>query len=208
MKKLLIMGIALIPFLLPLFVTGCAGTSAPSRFYTLHALGDGEATENAPSSKHAISIVIGPVEIPDYLDRREIAVRSGPNELKLAQFDRWAGSLNDDITRVLSENLTLLLSGRDMSVSSWQWHASGDYRIALYMRRFDIMANGYVVVNAQWNIVGKDGATILLTGESSFKTPIDAETFPARTAAMSKALEKLSREVAEGMKSLSAKNGS
>jgi len=185
------------------FVAGCAGTSAPSRFYTLNALGDEEAAQSVPASTHSLSVVVGPVEIPDYLDRSQIVTRSSPNELKLAQFDRWAGSLKEDIARVLSENLALLLSGNDVSVSSWEWSSASDYRIALYIRRFDIMSEGSVLIGAQWNIIGKDGVEILLTGELSAEEPIAAETYNAKAAAMSKALGKLSRDIAEGIKTVS-----
>lgn len=192
-------------FVIQLSVTGCTGTSAHSRFYTLHALGDEDATQGVSASTHTLSVAVGPVEIPDYLDRSQIVTRSSPNELKLAQFDRWAGSLKEDIVRVLSENLTRLLSRNGGSVSSWESCAASDYRVALYIRRFDIMSKGNVLINARWDIIGKDGVEILLTSESSAEDPIADETYSAKAAAMSRALGKLSRDIAEGIRSV-AKN--
>jgi uncharacterized lipoprotein YmbA len=207
MKNILFYSVALAClFAAQLFITGCAGTSAPSRFYTLHALGDEYAQRSSPASEHSLSVAVGPVEIPDYLDRPQIVTRSGPNELKLAQFDRWAGSLRDDIVRVLSQNLTLLLSRNGVSVSSWESSAAGDYRIALYIRRFDIMSDGKVLINAQWNIIGKNGVGILLTGESLAEEPIADGTYSAKAAAMSRALGRLSRDIAGGLRSIFEKN--
>ena len=54
-------------------------------------------------------VAVGPVAIPDYLDRPQILTRSGPSELQLAEFERWAGSLEKDVSRVLAENLSTLL---------------------------------------------------------------------------------------------------
>jgi uncharacterized lipoprotein YmbA len=56
-----------------------------------------------------VSVSIAPVEVPDYLDRLQIVTRDGNNGLKLAEFDRWGGSLGENIATVLVENLSLLL---------------------------------------------------------------------------------------------------
>src|SRR5271157_1862130 len=84
-------------------LTGCA-RSPSSKFYQLNEV------LNETSATHAVSpdlsqvIAIGPVRIPDYLDRPQIVIRSGKNELKLSEFDRWAGSLESDVSRVLVDD--------------------------------------------------------------------------------------------------------
>ena len=61
---------------------GCA--SPPSRFYTLSG-----ATANATSTEGP-SIAVGPVSIPAVVDRPEIVVTIGDNEVWLDEFNRWA----------------------------------------------------------------------------------------------------------------------
>jgi hypothetical protein len=123
----------------------------------------------------------------------------------LSEFDRWAGSLKNDITRVLSENLTLLLSQNSVFVSPWGWVNASDYRITVDIGRFDIMPEGNVLLTAQWTIIGKDGIKILLARESIVTEPITAPTYKTRVSSMSGALEKLSRDIAEGIKTVSQK---
>jgi uncharacterized lipoprotein YmbA len=71
---------------------GCASTK-PARFYTLSPLdGTGERSGTVPAEQR-IAVAVGPIAIPDYLDRPQILTRSGPRELELSEFERWAGSL-------------------------------------------------------------------------------------------------------------------
>lgn len=74
-----------------LLAGGCA--SKPARFYTLNPVVP--ASSPGPTWDTALlgppsNIGIISVELPDYLDRPQIVTRNPNNELKLAEFDRWA----------------------------------------------------------------------------------------------------------------------
>ena len=84
-----------------LFVTGCAST--PVRYYTLSA-----ATESAASSSD-LSVVVGPVSVPDEVDRPQLVVRTGPNQVQVDEFNLWAAPLQSNISRVVAQNLATLL---------------------------------------------------------------------------------------------------
>jgi len=58
------------------------------------------------------TILVGPVEIPAYLDRNEIVMRNGNNSLVISSFHRWAEPLDRGIERVLATNLINLSKGR------------------------------------------------------------------------------------------------
>lgn len=185
-----------------LIVSGCAG-SKPSRFYTLD-ISKNQATKQ-PSSEYKLAVSIGPVEIPDYLDRPQIVSRTSQNEIAFSEFDRWAGLLQDDIARVLQENIGMLLSESAVSVSAWKWGADYDYRIAVYFSRFDIMPENKLLLRALWQITGKDGKKPLLTRESNILESVMAETYDAKVSSMSVVLEKLSIEIADGIEFISPK---
>jgi uncharacterized lipoprotein YmbA len=192
----MIMKTSLVVVLL-LFISGCASTEQ-SRFYTLHSIKSSYMVQQ--SSPHELLVMIGPVEIPDYLDRPQIISRTSQNEITFSEFQRWAGSLKDDIIRVLSEDLTELLSEDAISVSPWEWGVTSDYRIGVHIRRFDIMPEGNVLLNARCTIIDADGTTQLLMWESSVTEPIVAQTYDAKVSSMSGALEKLSQDIAEKIK--------
>jgi len=48
-------------------------------------------------------LALGPVRLPEYLDRPQIATRSEGNEVRLHETERWAGSLQEDVSRVMVE---------------------------------------------------------------------------------------------------------
>jgi uncharacterized lipoprotein YmbA len=78
----------------------------PSRFFVLAPLPD--APSPAPGN-HVSSLGVGPIFLPRYLDRSEIVTRVGPNEVKPAVFDYWAGSLSHQFQTVLTQNLQTLV---------------------------------------------------------------------------------------------------
>ncbi len=84
------------------FAAGCASTPA-SRFYTLSAA-SGPA---APSSN--LSIAVGPVTVPAVVDRPQIVVNVGPNQVRVEEFNRWAAPLQNNIARVVADNLVQML---------------------------------------------------------------------------------------------------
>jgi uncharacterized lipoprotein YmbA len=193
---------SLVVFLV-MIISGCASTE-PSRFYTLHASKDSDTIQQ--SSPYELFVMIGPVEIPDYLDRPQIVSRTSQNEITFSEFQRWAGSLKDDITRVLSENLIQLLSEDAIAVSPWEWGATSNYRIGVNIRRFDIMPEGNVLLNARCTLIGEDGMTQLLMWEASVTEPITAQTYDAKVSSMSGALEKLSQDIAEKIETVTENN--
>jgi len=178
-------------------LSGC-GSTQPSRFYTLYLIGDLKPERQSTSSGHNIYVVIGPVEIPDYLNRPQIVIRTSQNGLTLSEYDRWAGSLKEDIARVLSENISKLTAPDEIAVVEWGWGGGHDYRVAVDINQFDIMPEGNVLLNAEWAIVGKNGTRIIARRESVTE-PIHGQTYEAKVSSMSGALGTLSRDMAGGI---------
>ncbi len=69
-----------------LALVGC-GTTPPSRFYSLEPLP--EAVRSAGDTG-GLSVNVGPVMIPEGLDRPQMITRLGPNELSIHDYDRWS----------------------------------------------------------------------------------------------------------------------
>lgn len=191
----------LCPVVMFLMLLVACSTSKPARFYTLNSLAQ-NTTQDMPTSGRSISVGIGPVTIPDYLDRPQIVTRTNQNELNISEFNRWAGSLDSNVARVLVENLSTLLSPEGISVTQWERAATVDHRIAVDIIRLDAMPDGNVVLKAQWTILGNGENTVLTTRESSFSECIDGESYNARVAAMSRALADLSQEIADAMNAI------
>ncbi|OPY76107.1 MAG: hypothetical protein A4E64_01658 [Syntrophorhabdus sp. PtaU1.Bin058] len=198
--RIAIICIGIIPFL----AAGC-GTSAPSRFYTLNSLKSAGPVQG-PAGENAETIVrIGPVNIPDYVDRPQIVTRTGQNEIRVAEFDRWGGSLRNDISRVLIEDLSSILAAGRITVVSWKQYAPGAYRVPLTISRLDVTPGGNLYLKVQWSIIDKDGKTVAAIRESDISRPVNGTEYSAAVIAISDALADLSREVAASIRSAAAK---
>lgn len=185
-------------------VAGC-GSSAPSRFYTLSSLKP-VGTIQQPAGENVRTIIrIGPVDIPDYLDRPQIVTRTSQNELAIAEFDRWGGSLRNDVNRVLIENLSSIFITDNVAVVPWKQYTPGAYRVPLTISRLDVTPGGNLYLKAQFSIIDKDGKTVTTIRESSIGKPVNGTGYTVVVTAISDALADLCREIAASMKSAIAK---
>jgi uncharacterized lipoprotein YmbA len=186
-------------------LVGCRSAAPPVEFYTLSALNP--ATEKANPSVAApnIAVGVGPVEIPQALDRPQIVTRTGPNKLTLDEFHRWAGSLQADFARVLAEHISLLLSIDQVAVYPWEVGFAPDYRIALDIRSFEGQWGKNVLLDVIWQITDRSGAKTLAVNKSIITEPLPTASYDALVAAQSQAIAQLSREIAQEIRDLQAK---
>ena len=182
-------------------ISGCA-SSPSSRFYLLDSLSD---SAPAPEGKKAsddgcVSIGIGPVEIPDYLDQAQIVTRVTANEIKVAEYERWAEPLKDDFTRVLAKNLSTLLCVKEISFFPWRREIPRDYRIEVKVIRFDGSPGDKVILEAWWRLFSGDGKTLLQSRRSNFTESVGGREYKSLVLAHSHVHAALSREIAEAIR--------
>lgn len=203
MPNLVRFRLAVVAVMLCLVITaGCASTK-PSRFFTLSALASSETRTEAGASTPGLAIGVGPVKLPEHLDRPQIVTRSSRNELRLAEFDRWAGPLKDDFSRVLAENLSILLSTNRISLYPWRRSMPIDYQVVVDVTRFDGEIGGDARLDARWTVFRGRDKEVLSMHTSRISEPSGAQDYAALVAAQSRALGRLSREVAEAIKVIS-----
>jgi uncharacterized protein len=193
--------------LLVVILAGCA-SSPSSKFYQLSPLQDSASITRAASPERNLIIAIGPVHIPDYLDRPQIVSRAGNNELRLSEFNRWAGSLESDVTRVLVEDISSLLPVDLFSTVRWtpylESQVPASYRVEVLVDRFEGTLGDSVMLKAQWEVFARN-RSLLLKRESMIREQINGGSYDALVAAMSRAIERLSRDIAGGINSVSRK---
>lgn len=182
-----------------MYLAGCA-SSAPSRFYVLSPLVSSKAESQALKDEGCITIGIGPVELPAYLDRPQIVTRANENELNLAEFDKWAEPLKDNFSRVLVENLSTLLYADAISIFPWKGSTPIDYRVEVTVIRMDGKIGGNASLVARWAIFRENDRKMLLTRQSSYSESLRSQSYKALVSAQSRVIGDLSREIAEAIK--------
>ena len=178
---------------------GCASSPA-SRFYTLSPMENPQPAPSDSSQAGRIIVALGPVSIPDYMDRPQIVTRSGRNKAVVNEFDRWTGSLEDDITRVLTENLSSSLPADLFRVVRWapsvQAHLQIEYRVTIDLMRIELSPAGPVSLRAQWTVVNEETKSLVMARETNISETAGGRDFAGMVAAFSRTLATLSRGIA------------
>ena len=177
-----------------LMAGGCA--SQPSRFYLLSALANIETASPGTSGQQGPTIGVGPVTLPRYVDRPQIVTRTSPYELKVAEFDSWAEALDTNFTRVLAENLSILLPTARVVMSPWPRAIPIDYQVTVDVTHLLSQVSGDSLLIADWTLFKGEGQDVLTSGRSRFSASPGGQDYAAMVAAMSQTVASLSREIA------------
>ena len=185
----------------PIGLGACAST--PSRFDILNTL---TASETIPGTAAAQGPVIGvgPITVPKYLDRPQIITRSGRNQLGLGEFDRWAEPLQDNVLRVLGENLAFLIPTDQVVLHSWPQSATLDYQVTVDMLHFDVWLGGESILLAHWSTL--DCAELpLWSQQACLNVLVGGGDYEAMVAALSELLARLSGDIAVAIQRLASR---
>jgi uncharacterized protein len=188
-------------------VTAClavaaAGCSRSPRvtFYTLES---GAQVETAAAVAAVPAVAVGPVTLPEVVDRPQLVVRVAANRVEILETHRWAEPLKSEIPRLIAENLRRLLGSN--KVSSYLQHAGvdADYRLLVDIQRFESSPGEAVIVEAVWSLRRAAGGAPK-TGRSLVREPVDAAGYDPLVAAYGRALLAVSRDLATAIRAETA----
>ncbi len=178
---------------LAVLAAGCA--SPPSRFYTLNG-----TAAPAPASSN-LSVAVGPVSIPDEVDRPEIVMSASPNQVQVDEFNRWASPLQNNMARVIAENLVAMLGTPRVALFPQALSADAEYRVAIEVQSFRSAPGEAAVLDAVWTVRRvKDGRTEMR--RTRVREAVREDGYDAHAAAHSRTLERLSRDIADAVRTL------
>jgi uncharacterized protein len=192
-----------------LLVGGCASFSAkrdPSRFFTLSALSQEETiSPKPPSESSGISLGIGPITLPGYLDRQEIVIRVAQNQINLSENDRWAEPLEENFYRVLSQNVAAILRADRINAYPWPVDKKPVYQVEVEVLRFEANATQEVQLSARWAVRNSTKKDVIRYRETRLSRPAKARSTAASVAALSEVLGDFSREIADAIEGIDGK---
>lgn len=173
-------------------VAAC-GTPPPPRYFTL------SASTAAPSpAVSTLVVAVGPVTVPAMVDRPEFVVRTSANEVRLEESSQWAAPLQENLARVIAEDLALMLGTPRVTGRPQPMTTEADYRVAVDVRTFDSVPGDSAIFQAVWTIRrAKDGSS--QTGRTSVRELVADGSHEALAAAHSRAVARMSQEVADAI---------
>lgn len=174
-------------------LTACGG--AGEKFYRL------DATAAAPvgGSAAGLSVGIGPVSLPSYLDRAEVVFASGPNEFQIPANALWIGPLQENISRTVVADLGRILRSRNV-------RASGEpgfkprYRVALDIRQFHGISGQEAILDLSWRIQSGASGPALSRQSATFHQPIMGDGYGPLVTAESRLLEQCAAAIAQSLR--------
>ena len=143
-------------------LSGCiGGSSKPSTFYMLRSMPEAQDNVQSGEKQKSVSVLIGPITLPAYLDRTQMVTGSGKHELVLEEFNRWAEPLKDGFYRVLMENLSSLLNTSDIYAYDRDGSTIADYQVVIDVTYFHGAPGGDICLTAFWRISNVDGKPLI-----------------------------------------------
>jgi len=177
-----------------LMLAGCA-SSVSSKYYVLNPLAEGKVQ----SEESCPAIGIGPIKLPDYLNRAQIVTRTSPNEVTLSYSDLWAEPLNESVPRLLAENISQLVCTKEIVFFPWRPSRVPDVRVEVEVLKMDGALGGSVALEVWWSV--GSGKT-RMARKATYTETVESQSYGALVQAESRAVASLSRDIAGAIKQL------
>tara|TARA_R110002072_G_scaffold84388_7_gene191336 strand:- start:1168 stop:1779 length:612 start_codon:yes stop_codon:yes gene_type:complete len=180
---------------LALLLSGC-GSSPANNYYLLTAHDFPVAAGESPS------VGVGPIVVPEYLNRKSMVYSRAGNSLQVANLDLWAEPLVDGIQRVIVLNLTGLLDTQDVQYFPWHPKRAPQYGVKVNLLQLEA-TDQQVSLAAEWLVYRPDSSETIQRRISKLQSPLPAGTSEAAkvAAAYSDLLYQLSDVIAASITS-------
>jgi uncharacterized lipoprotein YmbA len=182
---------------------GC-GSSPPSRFYLLAATGE-PAVEPERAREQGPFLHVGPVLLPDYLERDQIVTRVAGSRLVLGEYDRWAEPVEKGFMRVLVQVLARELPDAQV-VSEPSGPGGPRYRLAVDVLQFDVSADRRARLEVRWSLqdLEQDAS---IARRATYVRPAGADGYEEAVAALGATIADMARDVASAVRAPRAAGG-
>lgn len=175
----------LLPFVaLALLITlpGCFSLERDSPVEKHFVLGGADIPDDAPDSAPpgdmlpvdslaGLRIGLRRVQLAEYLDSPLIVVRQGAHRIHYSEFNRWGGSLGNNVDRAIATYLTALSPLDNVDVAPWSVQATHDVLIQIHLQHLEGVAPanpadtaGRAHVRASWQIIDPQTGAELVRG--------------------------------------------
>lgn len=182
------------------FAAAACSRSPRVTFYTLEP---GARAETVAAATAVPAVSVGPITLPEIVDRPQLVVRVAANRVEILETHRWAEPLKSEIPRLIAENLRHLLGSSRVSSHLQHVGAEADLRVLVDIQRFESSPGEAVTVEAVWSLRRATGGG-QKTGRSLVREPVDAVGYDPMVAAYSRALHAVSRDLAGAIRAETA----
>ncbi len=183
--------------LLVVVLSGCINTPLPD-YYVLTPEKGGIGVAAALTD---LSLGLGPVTIPETINRPNIVTPLDSNQLEVAEYHRWSEPLIENISRVVITNIADRLGVSKIYAYPWLGNQI-DYQVRIDVLQMTGTPTDNVYLQVRWQLLtGEKPRQLLQTQISEFRVPVAGEGYSAMVAAYSQAVSMLSDEISQALSS-------
>ena len=172
-------------------LNACA--SAPENLYTLEAA---SAATIRPLSLEQPSVLVGPVTLPELVDRPQLVVRNGEYGIVLNEQQRWATPLKEALPRVIANELGQRLSKQNFVAASAAVVTAPIARLLIDITGFDISPQGANLI-AHWAYRPTDTHAKTIEGVSQVQATVKTADYIEYVDAARRATLALADKIAD-----------
>lgn len=187
-----------------LSLTACLGSTPPSHFYLLEPVDQAERSRPVSEATRNLIIALAPIRIPKYVNRPQIVTAIGKNAYKLNELNRWAEALDDNIARVLAQDLTVLVPAEVVTLNGSSRSKQAAFRVHVNILEFHVDPRGQAGLTAQWNV--SRGEQQVVVRQVAYHVPASTTDYRVMVEALNQCLNRLSRDIASALRIAAAKS--
>lgn len=189
--------------LLIIILTGlsaCGSNPVDDHYYSLVLAAD-DVTAPVNNDETNAHLIIGPVLLPDYLDRRGLAMQIGANQVQTANHHFWAEPLEEAISKVLVRDIANNVSSVTVDRDAGRWTDGGDCRLRIEFDKFHATDRSRVVSSGRFWVASSDSE---VKHEFDLTEMISADGYSHSVTALRKSLSTLATQISGTIDSSSA----
>lgn len=170
------------------------GSTPPSHFYLLEPLSE---TVPANPNTNKLSISLTPIKIPRYLDRSQMVTAIGKNAYQIDELNRWAENLEDNMTRVMLQDLAALVPA-DVVLAKTARAQQVPLRLTISVLEFHVDSQGQAGLAAQWQV--SQAEKIIMNRQNAYYRPASKTDVQQQVEALNQCFNLLVMEIANAIK--------
>ena len=178
-------------------LTACISSGPATKYYSLFVDPNLVNRVSTTGLSQDTSLGIGPVYIPEYLNNPAIVSLTESQQVRIAGYDAWAGSLKEAMTRVLADHVSQATGLDNIWGFPWDNRVRPQYQVRIVVEEFAGQRNGVVKLNAKWTLLNQYGDEVLLVSAERLSENAQGADANAYVAALNTLLNRLASSIAE-----------
>ncbi len=181
----------------------CGSNPVEDHYYSLVLAAD-DVIAPVHTEETRAHLIVGPVQLPEYLNRRGLAIQIDSNQIQTANHHFWAEPLEEAISKVLVRDIAILASGVTVDRDAGRWTDSGDCRLRIEFDKFHATDRSRVVSSGRYWVSSSDSDV-----KQEFETTqtLSADGHANAVAALRRSLATLAMQITNTIESNSQCSG-